>query len=676
MILPFFRPILPKGDKMPSHFTLRMQFGPHQDAGTVTRWLLKLVKEAPVDEIMFFFFAEELNDGHDTIERVKKWIEKSRPYRKALADAGIAVSLNPWHSVLHCDRGRSLKPGQNWQTMVGPTGDQCTAVVCPLDENWQRYYDETLRLYAKEGFRVIWVDDDIRYHNHAPLEWGGCFCPLHVAEFNRRARAAATREEIVANCTAPGNVHPWRQIWFDMWEEKHLEMISRWRRIVEEKGCRLGLMSSTMEAHAAEGRRWKNWWKAFGGDKPPVHRPHFWGYNDIEGSWLADFIARLDQNRSIQPQRVESGPEIECFPYGRWNKSFRQIGAQTALAHISGSTNLNISLYDFGGNAPDDEPERADFLRMWRPVCDWLADEFPMGLRSSGVGVPWSENMGRAIRTERGGQWRSLECPSRGWVHWVAPAGYAFSLRPSDMVNALGGPVVWSFSDDELRRWLSQGVLLDGVAADILLQRGMGELIGFKSGRFVTQNDVVYSIEQTIDDSFGLRAGAQMSVNHASYAARLFQGELAEGVKTVSDLRGPTQDVVGHGLVIHENGLGGRVAVVPWDSQKDVEMNIQRAMQLRKTIDYLAGGRCVGRVEGGAWLIGQFLTDGKLWRGVVWNAGPDEIEEFAVYPPAGMGEVKSAVQVNSRGERIDAKLSGNSIRLSRPLYQWEFVVIM
>ena len=97
---------------MPSYFTLRMQFGPHQDPQDVAEQLQHLVTEAPVDEIMFFYFAEEQNDGHETMTRVREWIEQSRPYREAMAHAGVQVSLNPWHSLLHCDRGRTLKPEQ------------------------------------------------------------------------------------------------------------------------------------------------------------------------------------------------------------------------------------------------------------------------------------------------------------------------------------------------------------------------------------------------------------------------------------------------------------------------------------------------------------------------------------------------------------------------------------
>jgi len=294
---------------MPSRFALRIQFRLNQDPDWIARRLLDLARRASADEVVLFFFGEELNDGHEPLERVREWIERTRPWRRALTEAGIAVSLNPWHTLLHTDRGRRLKPGQDWQTMVDPAGKTCRAQVCPLDPGWREYYAETLRLYAREGFRVIWIDDDIRLHNHAPLDWGGCFCPLHVAEFNRRAGVQATRQEIVEACTAPGEPHPWRGLWMDMWEETFLELIAHWRRIVEAEGCRLGLMSSRPEFHAAEGRRWEDWWRALAGETAPVHRPNFWDYRDTTGAWLPEFIAVLDQNRSLQPPDVENGPE-------------------------------------------------------------------------------------------------------------------------------------------------------------------------------------------------------------------------------------------------------------------------------------------------------------------------------------------------------------------------------
>jgi len=117
------------------------------------------------------------------------------------------------------------------------------------------------------------------------------------------------------------------------------------------------------------------------------------------------------------------------------------------------------------------------------------------------------------------------------------------------------------------------------------------------------------------------------------------------------------------------------VAIVPWDANSALLMNIQRAVQLTKVLQFLDPDNTHGYVEGGAWLVPQFLADSQRWRGVVWNASPDEVEEIIVHPPWEMGELLSAVQVTARGDRYEARLDGNRVRLGRPLHQWEFVVL-
>jgi hypothetical protein len=653
-----------------------MQFGPHQDPEDITKQLLQLVQEAPVDEIMFFYFAEEQNNGHDTLEEIQQWIDRSRPYRQVLKEAGVITSLNPWHSVLHCDRHRTLKPGQNWQNMIGSKGGREKAVVCFLDTAWQEYFFETLRMYVKEGFRVVWIDDDIRYHNHGDLHWGGCFCPLHVAEFNKHAQTNATREEIVDACLQPGTPHPWREIWMDMWQETILKFLDDCRKILEEGDTEMGLMSSSMEAHGAEGRRWEEWWDVFGGGKPPVHRSHFWCYENATGPTLINGIAMLDQNRTIQPDDVENGPEIENFTYGQWQKSYRQINAQMSVAHILGSTNLNISLFDFMGNRPDDESSRAKFLKQVRPNMDFLADTFPMTMKSVGVGVPWHQDMGRTIHTTEGNSWFELQCACRGWAHWLGSAGIAFSARPQEKVNAIAGQLASSFDEETLKKWLSAGVLLDGEAAAVICERGLGHLIGLKSGKMVNQDEILYSIEECRDEEFSLRLGAQMSVNDREHTRCLFQGELAEGAQPISDIRDPRQHIVGHGAFLFENELGGRVAVVPWNAKgKAPMMDVRRACQLKHIVKWLARGTETGSIDGIAWLFPQFLKDENIWRGAVWNAGPDETTTFHINRPEGMPPISEAWHLTPAGERLAATIEEDTITLDRPLYQWEVVIV-
>ena len=659
---------------MSAYYTLRMQFGPHQDTQTVWRELERLCRRVPVDEVMLFMYAEEQCDGHPTLEQVAQWLGALRPWKRQLEGMGLRVSLNPWTVLGVCDRGRRLKPGQNWRTMVDWKGRACQLVVCPLDAAWQEYFKSAVGLMAAERYRVIWIEDDYRYHNHEPLDWGGCFCDLHVAEFNRRAGAHAGREEIVRTVLGPGGPHPWRQIWLDLWQENALELLAQWRDVAQEYGTRLGLMSSGIEAHAIEGRRWGPWWTALAGaDKPPIHRPHFWSYGDTAGkAALAESIAVLDQNRRLEPAGTEIGPEIECFPYYSWNKSYAQTAAQMQLATVFGSTNLNVSLYDFMGNLPSDDPERAEFLSRIKPALSRLGGLFPPRLQSSGVGVVWREGASRRIRTAGKMEWMDLNCPTRPWAVALATMGFGYAMADQPRVNALSGSMAWALDDSEIESLLSRGLILDGLAAHILDQRGFGPRIGLTDTRRITQEEITYSVEEFTDADFALRPGSQASLNLG--IERLLQGKAAVGARIVSRVLDSTQNRVAHGSTLFENTLGGRVAVVPYDIGQQSFWTPHRVTHLRRVLDWLARGKESGHVEGGAWLIPQFLTDGRLFRAAVWNAGFDPVEKVELHPPGGWPKLGNGLLFGASGDVVEFPCGG-ATTLPRPLRQWELAVM-
>ncbi len=430
-------------------------------------------------------------------------------------------------------------------------------------------------------------------------------------------------------------------------------------------------MSSTPEAHAAEGRRWADWLPGF-----DLHRPHFWGYSDAGGESLPKYAALLDAQRAQQPPGLVSYPEIECWPYGQWNKSYRQTFAQMATAHILGCDGLAVSLYDFLTNHPDDEPGRADFLAGVRPALDWLADTFDTSLRTVGVGVPWSEETGRAARLDESADgWRSLVVPHREWAGWLGAMGHAVTLRGDAPVNAIAGESAWAYADATLRDWLAGGLLLDGRAARILDERGYGELIGLSNVRRTGPADPLPVREICEDPDFSLRVGAMISVDpDINDHPPVVVGDLAPGAQVASRIVDAGGHPVGPGLVLHSNALGGRVAVCPWPATGAVRMTPQRAAQLSAVVDWL-GAEGHARVSGGPWLVPQVLTDGARWRLVVWNCGPDEVDTVTVRLPAGMPAPADGVQITARGQRHPVGYADGVLELSRPLAQWEFAVL-
>lgn len=680
---------------MPVSITLRMHFSQFSDPDIIAGQLERLHDATPFNELTVMTYLEEHASGHPTLEVVRKWINHVLAYSRPLAERGVVLNVNPGHTVGQGDHGRTLLPTQRWTTMVGTDGRRSTFQVCPLDPNWQSYYRQVMHAYASpRRFRTIWLEDDIRFHNHAPLPWGGCFCERHVAAFNESYNLCATREEIVERCTQPGRPHEWRGLWMDMWQRTLLEQIASWRDVLKPYGCRLGLMSSEMGQHAAEGRRWSEWWRALENDpsKPVMHRPHFWDYPETTASGLADAVAKLDQNAAVQPSNIASEPEIETSMFGQWFRPLRQTVAEIQTAIVMGSTGLNLSLFDYIGNDPNTDVARIRMLQSWRPAFDWLADRCGARYAPTGVVCTWSESVGRLApslhrsegganplsMTQGGGPgWKSLVHPTRGWAHWMGANGISFTCRTVDGVRALGGPSVWAFDEATLVEWLSGDVMIDAQAAEILIARGLGRYIGFASGRRITMDEVPFKYERLNDERFtrykGAFIGQLFAENHG--LLEVFQGQMVTGAHTVSELLDGDANLVGHGPVVFDNALGGRVAVTLRDVHQTKRFTLWDADQLQHLIRHVDRQKRIGSITATPHTLGLYLSDGREWRVAIWNASDDHCESIVLNRPASCPEFTQAWHVRENGVIESASIANDRITTNNAVRRWDMLFL-
>ena len=138
--------------------------------------LVQLCREGKIAEVMFFHNPEELFQGYPPAEEYDNWISLAQKTKKALNDAGIDMSVNPWVTTVHVARGRKLPPETTFRHMVGETGTVSPITACPLCPQWQKLLcDWFSRIASEVAPTVIWVEDDWRLHNHEPdMGWGGC----------------------------------------------------------------------------------------------------------------------------------------------------------------------------------------------------------------------------------------------------------------------------------------------------------------------------------------------------------------------------------------------------------------------------------------------------------------------------------------------------------------------
>ena len=606
-------------------YHLRYHIIPGGDAERHAHSLADFCREHGIEEVVLFVAASEWNPGLLSATDETRWFNHLKKVKAILDDAGIRVSVNIWATTLHWDGGRSFPEDRRFKPMVSPCGQKSQACASFADPRWQEYITDLYARFAKLGVRVLWVEDDFRYHNHPPLTWGGGFEPGVLKRFADKLGRKVTREQVVRNILKPGRPHPWRALWMENWHELQLEVAERIAKAVTKTSrgrSTLGLMSSVPSTHSVEGRRWRELFDALTIDGKVAHRPSFAPYQDIPAKTEDYGIMTLDLQRSLRPSYCEVAPEVENWPFSRWRKSDTQTWAEMALALMYGSDALLMDLCPFSGNCPSEQlrPEVGQMLRRSDPAMRWIARRFAKSMQTHGVGLPWRQDAQMHVQTRGGESLDELNASPFGPGHFLLPYGIPVSAN-QQKVNAVFGNLAWAFSDEELRGLLGGGLLLDGAGAEILCRRGYARQIGVDVEAVVDGSRHPFSVEMTADPACGVRKGFYASLCEVSSLAIIHPRREAKEWTSVLTAR---HERVGSGLTIHTNDLGGCVATYAAVDPAGIPRSSQRQIILQKALCALGAGKFGSVfVTGGANLLPiHFASDARRYV-VVLNGSPD-----------------------------------------------------
>ncbi|WP_258906280.1 hypothetical protein [Actinokineospora sp. UTMC 2448] len=550
------------------------------------------------------------------------WFDTVATAAPVLRAAGLQVSLNPWVTVGHADRGRVSRLG--FAPMVSPYGEVATAQASFACPRWRAWLAAHYGRFAGLGLRVLWLEDDFRYHNHAPLTWGGGFEPEMLARFAELAGEPVTRAELVAAITGPP--HPWRALLARTWFEAQLEAVEAVRAAVAGRAA-LGLMSSTLGVASVEGREWRRLLAALG--PGAVHRPHYAPYTDAVGSELAWSVAMLELQRPLRPAGVEVAPEVENYPFTSWAKSDTQTWSEMVACALSGADGLLLDVVPFTAGSPDRFPAVGAMLSASRPALDFASST----VETLGVGIPWYDDT--ALHVHGTGDLDSLAVdPTRAARYLL---GYGVPIRAGYApLTAVFGQLARAIPDADLPRLLAGGLLLDGVAASILTERGAD--LGVVVHEIADRESALYAVEDG------------ESVNQQPALARLTVGP---GGRALTTIRTPDGSYWGDGMVVTTTGHGGRAIVLAATSPEDLPRSDERQARLHAAIAALVPD--IPLVTGGPHLIPHAaLVNGRL-RVAVANGSADPAHarvsvggDAAVAEVGGDGTVGSAESASAR----------------------------
>ena len=486
---------------------LRIQFYPNHYEDERIQEVVEYCERYGFNNVMLFINAEEYHVGHMTTEEAQPWVKTMKKARDAFLAKGISVSLNPWIEIGHLDRKRPLKEGQNFVTQMDYDGTSCEMVACPLCENWRKYFFEHQRYLITELHPdTVWIEDDFRLHNHGGLKFGGCFCKLHMEKYNAKLGTNYTREEFTDRLFRKKSEKRIKKAWLDVNRELMVDLAQEIGKNVRDLGLntKIGLMSSVHEQHALEGRDWYGIHRGLEAGGMMINRLHLPCYDEISAkSYYLNFNRVSFLCRALIPDETVVYPELENGAFSSFAKEARFLRFQLESAIPLCIEGMTYDIYDFVGNGVLPELKYGEAVQSITP---YLNGVLSLGLRYSqleGVVLPIDEKAGykRDAKVHNFADLYPNEAHFNAYLSSLGLAARGSTKKSfKGQIVALGCGNVYNFTTPQLEKLFQDNfVIVEGGAARILIDKGLGHLIGATSYKMRWAENDVHSYEQVKD---------------------------------------------------------------------------------------------------------------------------------------------------------------------------------
>ena len=351
---------------------------------------------------------------------------------------------------------------------------------CPLDPAFQSDWSAKVKSVAA-AFRpaMICIEDDYTLAWGRGLNGCACFCPRHLASFASRYGKALTGPEIAAafaNRTKENE--PIRRAFAETVRASLAELAGCVRAAVDEVDPSIRIMLCESGACSDyDGDALETLARTFSG---PGTRPCVRPSGAIYGAQttptdIPPAVAHTMFTLERLPRDIETFYEADPYPHNRFFTSAAQMQSLMAGAMFMGSQNILFYCLQYLDD-PLEDPGYAEAYRSMRPrletVRSFVADRHA---RLAGVRVLWHPEDSYLTHGIGGGHGGQLA----DGAFLCAKMGLPYTTRAdAEGPVMMMGNVAETMSDDEIRRILSGGVLLDAPAAALLQRRGFGAQLG------------------------------------------------------------------------------------------------------------------------------------------------------------------------------------------------------
>ena len=488
-------------------------------------------------------------EGVPAMDKALRMIES---YRKLKAElAGTPIRLGVLLQSVLGHRTRAEQQSENWTRSINIDGEP--ARFCPFDPRFQAYITEYITLLAKEDPVFMLGDDDIRSFSPKVV----CFCPLHVAEFNRRAGTDYTSDQLreAVRDSKPG--------------DRIYTIFDQLRRdTVNGVGALIRKAIDTVDPEIPAGTCMPGWEfrfngetsKAIAGKNPAVMRLGNGNYMERSPKDFPRNVVRTQIMREAHSDIPVVLDEADTCPHNLYSRASISFHAKLCSGIMSGLNGAKIWCVNAHKNGYPVSRNYTDILAENKGFYPALA-EAAANSRKSGVIIPGHRNFPKWHPLD----WKEFFVERETWADMLfgaygIPFQCSFDLTRKDQVYAIAGEeTVQRFSDDELRSLLSCRVLIDGRAAVALTQRGFSDLTGVKA------EDTPFALTREVH----VKTGQNYPISYVVFLPHLTLTDPAAEEMTVLVSEpfvgsGETENV-GSGTVFFRNRLGGLICTTAFN---------------------------------------------------------------------------------------------------------------
>lgn len=427
--------------------------------------IVELVKTNVIS--MPLFCMTLVPEGNPVIDKVGKMVKIYARYRDELEKSGVSCGILVQASLGH---GYDIIPNP-FQKYVNLTDGKEEFVCCPEDEKFVEHFCSVMKTLAEQRPAAIMLDDDFRLMMRPGM---GCTCPLHMKEFNRRTGLNYTREELSEHIFEKGIDDSLTDVFRDIQRDSLINFAKALREVIDSVDPSIQGVNCT-SGYLCESVDYTN--KIFAGKgNPTIVRVPNGSYAPSGIRGFSDLMSRgVICGSKLKKAGIDYVlAETDTIPFNRYAKSAAYLHAHYTVSVLDGL--LGAKHWLSRTTAFEIESGRAyrNILAKNYGLYEKLA-EIAKEIRWTGCCQAYKEQDKYFFDIKKKKRY-NIACWMTKTIERLGIPFY-FSDEGGNAVF-LEDKIASYMSDEEIKKVFEGSVFMDSVAAEDLIKRGYGDLLG------------------------------------------------------------------------------------------------------------------------------------------------------------------------------------------------------